>query len=235
MHTALMAMVLCFLSLAGCVAATSSLTLTTNAANGTLEQIPATMLKPEGPGPFPAVVIMHDCSGLGPRSSGAPIRWARELLERGYVIVLPDSFTTRGHAGGVCTNPSPSRNDVAPARRAPDTYAALAYLRTLPYVDGSRIGIMGGSHGGSTTLASVVAPETERESLAQEKRRGFTAAVALYPSCAARLGGLAHRAASRGKQSDHELCRRVQTRSAAIDPDRRKRRLDTGRAVPQVD
>ena len=189
MHTALMAMVLCFLLLVGCVAATSSLTLTTNAANGTLEQIPATMLKPEGPGPFPAVVIMHDCSGLGQRSSGAPIRWARELLERGYVIVLPDSFTTRGHAGGVCTNPSPSRNEVAPARRAHDAYAALAYLRTLPYVDGSRIGIMGGSHGGSTTLASVVAPETEREPLAQAKRTGFTAAVALYPGCAARLGG----------------------------------------------
>ena len=189
MHTALVAIVLCFLLLAGCVAATSSLTLTTNTTNGTLEQIPATLLKPEGPGPFPAVVIMHDCSGLGPRSSGAPIRWARELVERGYVIVVPDSFTTRGHAGGVCTNPSPSRNNVAPARRALDAYAALAYLRTLTYVHGSRIGIMGGSHGGSTTLASVVAPETEREPLAQEKRTGFSAAVALYPNCAARLGG----------------------------------------------
>lgn len=189
MHTVLMAIVLCFLLLAGCVAATTSLTLTTNTANGTLEQIPATLLKPEGPGPFPAVVIMHDCSGLGPRSSGAPIRWARELVERGYVIVVPDSFTTRGHAGGVCTNPSPSRNNVAPARRALDAYSALTYLRTLTYVDGSRIGIMGGSHGGSTTLASVVAPETEREPLAQEKRTGFSAAVALYPNCAARLGG----------------------------------------------
>lgn len=189
MHIAHTALFFCFLLLAGCVAATSSLTLTTNSANGTLERIPATMLKPEGTEPFPAVVIMHDCSGLGPRSSGAPIRWARELVESGYVIVIPDSFIARGHAGGVCTNPSPSRNDVAPARRAPDAYAALAYLRTLPYVDGSRIGIMGGSHGGSTTLASVVAPEREREPLAQEKRTGFSAAVALYPSCAARLGG----------------------------------------------
>jgi dienelactone hydrolase len=147
-----------------------------------------TILKPEGPGPFPAVVIMHDCSGLGPRSSGAPMRWARELVDKGYVIVLPDSFTSRGHAGGVCTNPSPSRNEVAPVRRARDAYAALAYLRTLPYVDGSRVAIMGGSHGGSTTLASVVAPEREKEPLAQEKRAGFAAAVALYPGCAARLG-----------------------------------------------
>lgn len=188
MNTALTALVLCFLLLAGCVAATSSLTLTATAANGTVEQIPATMLKPEGPGPFPAVVIMHDCSGLGPRSSGAPIRWARVLVERGYAIVMPDSFTARGHASGVCTNPSPSRNDVAPARRTPDAYAALAYLRTLPYVDGSRIGIMGGSHGGSTTLASMVAPQRDNEPLAREKRTGFAAAVALYPGCAARMG-----------------------------------------------
>jgi dienelactone hydrolase len=77
MYTALMALVLYFLLLAGCVPGTSSLTLTTTRANGTVEQIPAMMLKPEGPGPFPAVVIMHDCSGLGPRSSGSPIRWAR--------------------------------------------------------------------------------------------------------------------------------------------------------------
>jgi len=25
---------------------------------------------------------MHDCSGLGPRSSGAPGRWAKELVAR---------------------------------------------------------------------------------------------------------------------------------------------------------
>jgi len=189
MHTALTALVLGFLVTGGCVAATSNLTLTTTAANGTVEQIPATILKPDGPGPFPAVVIMHDCSGLGPPSSGAPMRWARELVDSGYAIIMPDSFTTRGHAGGVCTNPSPSRNDVAPARRAPDAYAALAYLRTLPYVDGSRIGIMGGSHGGSTTLASIAAPVRDKEPLAHEKRTGFSAAVALYPGCAARFGG----------------------------------------------
>ena len=189
MRNALTALVLCFLPPAGCSAATSGLTLSTTAANGIVVQIPATTLKPDGPGPFPAVVIMHDCSGLGPRSSGAPMRWARELVDNGYAIVMPDSFTTRGHAGGVCTNPSPSRNDVAPFRRAPDAYAALAYLRTLPYVDGSRIGIMGGSHGGSTTLASIAAPEREKEPLAHEKRMGFSAAIALYPGCAARFGG----------------------------------------------
>lgn len=183
MQIAYTGLVFCFV-LSGCVAATSSLTITT----GVSEQIPATLLKPDGMGPFPAVVIMHDCSGLGPRSSGAPLRWARELVESGYVILMPDSFSTRGHAGGVCTDASPSRNDVSPARRAADAYAALSHLRTLAYVDKARIGLMGGSHGGSTTLAAMVAPETEKEPLAREKRSGFRAAIALYPGCAARMG-----------------------------------------------
>ena len=33
--------------------------------------IPATLIRPDGDGPFPAVVILHDCSGLGPKSSGS--------------------------------------------------------------------------------------------------------------------------------------------------------------------
>jgi dienelactone hydrolase len=139
-------------------------------------------------GAIPAIVIMHDCSGLGPRSSGAPMRWARnwsrEDMSSLYRIAspraaMPVEFVLTRHR---------VETTWPPARRAADAYAALSYLRTLPYVDGSRIGIMGGSHGGSTTLASVVAPEREKEPLAQEKRTGFSAAVALYPGCAARLG-----------------------------------------------
>ena len=177
-----------FLLLAGCLGATSGLSIPTTAPNNTIEQIPATLSKPTGPGRFPAVVILHDCSGLGLTSSGAPMRWARDLVPQGYVVLIPDSFTTRGHADGVCVVPSPARNAVAPTRRVRDAYAALTYLRTLPYVDGRRVGVMGGSHGGSTTLATMVAPENDSEPLAQERRGGFAAAVALYPGCAMRLG-----------------------------------------------
>jgi dienelactone hydrolase len=46
---------------------------------------------------------------------------------------------------------------------------------------------MGGSHGGSTTLA-VMAPESGGEPLARGRRGGFAAAVALYPGCRAALG-----------------------------------------------
>lgn len=166
--------------LAGC--AGTSTTIPT--AGGIADRIPIAVMKPDGPGPFPAIVIAHDCSGLGNRSSGAPDRWGRELLGRGYAILIPDSFSTRGFPEGVCTDASPRRSDVSPANRAHDAYAALAHARTLPYVDGKRVGLMGGSHGGATTLASMLAPASDADPLARDKRAGFTAAVALYPACA---------------------------------------------------
>ena len=205
MYPRLMPLALSLLFLGGCAGTISGLSIPTTAPGGTPERIPARLSKPDGPGPFPAVVILHDCSGLGPRSSGAPGRWARELVRQGYVVVIPDSFTTRGHPDGVCTDPSPSRAEVGPLRRVRDAYAALAYVRTLPDVDGSRVGLMGGSHGGSTTLASMVAPESESEPLARDKRAGFAAAVALYPGCNASFGGwrVARRSGAGGPSTDY--------------------------------
>lgn len=146
-------------------------------------KIPFTVTKPAGDGPFPAVVILHDCSGLGPQSSGSPWRWAARLTQDGYVTIWPDSFSTRGHPAGVCTDASPPR--VPYQARAKDAYAALAYLRTLPYVDARRVAVMGGSHGGSSTLATIVADEAN----SRYEGPGFAAAIALYPGCAADYGG----------------------------------------------
>jgi len=119
-------------------------------------------------------VIMHDCSGLGPRSSGSPGRWAEKLLDWNYVVIIPDSFGTRGWPDGVCTNASKGRRDVRPMRRARDARAAHAYLSGLAYVRKDRIGLMGGSHGGASTLATL-----------STSGSGFVAAVALYPRCSA--------------------------------------------------
>ncbi|MFM9966956.1 MAG: dienelactone hydrolase family protein, partial [Burkholderiales bacterium] len=150
--------------------------------------IAANLFKPDGPGPFPAMVIMHDCSGLGPRASGAPGRWAK-LLQEDYVVILPDSFRSRGIDNGVCMiYDSAIHRSVNGAVRAADAYAALAALRELPYVDARAIGIMGGSHGGWATLATIVAPGERRDPLAEAKRQGFAAAIALYPSCQVQYG-----------------------------------------------
>jgi dienelactone hydrolase len=142
----------------------------------TTMSVPTEVLKPEGDGPFPAIVMLHDCSGLGPKSSGSPKRWANLLIKQGYVIVIPDSFSSRGIADGVCTMPYQIRAGVSPLQRVKDAYEALQHARSLPYVDGSRVGVMGGSHGGSTTLQTLVGG------------KGFAAGVALYPGCTARIG-----------------------------------------------
>jgi dienelactone hydrolase len=174
-------------ALAGCAGPIAGASITTTAPSGAPERIPVTLSIPDGPGPFPAVVILHDCSGLGPRSSGAPGRWARELVAHGYVALMPDSFTTRGHEAGVCTvAPARGQAGVGPDRRARDTYAALAYLQALPVVDGRRVGIMGGSHGGTSTLAAMAGPPSDGEPVARGGRAGFAAGVALYPRCATR-------------------------------------------------
>src|SRR5262249_2193605 len=180
----LLALWVCLSLAGGCADRSASLSIPTLTPDGTTEPIPATLRTPDGPGPFPAVVILHDCSGLSRSSSGAPARWAHALLQHGYVTLMPDSFTTRGHPGGVCTDASSSRTAVNPARRTRDAYAALAYLRTLPMVDGQRVGLMGGSHGGSTTLATMVTPDPHSAAHATAQPTGFAAAVALYPGCA---------------------------------------------------
>src|SRR5262249_56347383 len=102
---------------------------------------------------------MHDCSGLGPRSSGAPDRWAKEFVQRGYIVIIPDSFTTRGYPAGVCTDPSPNRAEVSPFRRVRDAYAALDYVRTLPDVDGSRVALIGRFTPPTTHLGPMVRPD----------------------------------------------------------------------------
>lgn len=164
-------------------------TLSVTSVGSSLE-ISASLIRPDGEGPFPAIVIMHDCSGMGPRSSGAPMRWAQDLVQQGYVALIPDSFTPRGFPDGVCTIPGIETTAASGYARAADAYGALAALRALPFIDGKRVGVMGNSHGGWTVLAAMVAMQPGNDSaLAEAKRNGFAAALALYPSCTPRYGG----------------------------------------------
>jgi len=157
--------------------------------------IPFVLTRPAGDGPFPAAIILHDCSGLGPRSSGSPWRWSSQLAARGFVTIWPDSFTTRGRPGGVCTVASGPR--ITFQRRAADAYAALGYLRTLPHVDATRVAVMGGSHGGSTALAAIADTAVN----AKQSDR-FAAAVALYPACGWSIAGWS---VERAKDAGHRI------------------------------
>lgn len=168
------------LLLAGCATQPSSGPAVTAPAETSPPPIPIRVVKPDGAGPFPAVVLLHGCGGVDRGPIGAQARWTRTLREAGYVVLIPDSFTTRGFEEGVCTNPSPARNAVAPGRRVADAFAALAHAGSLPFVDRDRVALMGHSHGGATTLATMW----------QSRGAGarFRAAIAFYPSCRWRYG-----------------------------------------------
>ena len=130
-----------------------------------------TLAFPGGPGPMPAVVLMHGCGGIGASVRG----WERELRGWGYATFVVDSFGGRG-LREVCVGGGLSSED-----RTGDAYAALAVLGAHPRIDQTRIVLMGFSHGGGTALVAA-APSVAR-SYAREGAPGFRAFVAFYPRC----------------------------------------------------
>jgi dienelactone hydrolase len=136
-------------------------------------QLTGSLYRPEGPGPFPAVVFLHGCAGILPKHHW----WARQLRRWGYVALLVDSLTPRNLAN-VCAEADPRR--LPPLKRVPDAYGALQYLQRQPVVDADRIGIMGWSHGGATVLTAINRLLVEVMDL---PRHRFRAAVAWYPFC----------------------------------------------------
>ena len=58
----------------------------------------AQLYKPEGDGPFPTVIALHGCGGLGGQSEPVQPRyrdWAEQLLKTGHAVLLPDSYGSR--------------------------------------------------------------------------------------------------------------------------------------------
>jgi dienelactone hydrolase len=99
----------------------------------------AVLVTPDGPGPFPVVILLHGCSGL----SGNETFWADRLRRWGYASLIPDSFDPRW-VTKVCM----SQSLVTAGDRAADVLSAALTLRALPAIDGARIAVMGFSHGG---------------------------------------------------------------------------------------
>lgn len=104
---------------------------------------------PAGPGPHPALLVMHDAHGLG-----AVVRErAQRLAEAGYVALATDMygdgklFTKSEDAGGPFMELQES-----PALLRGRVLAALEALRALPQVDAGRIGAIGFCFGGQCVL-----------------------------------------------------------------------------------
>src|ERR1700691_1506408 len=115
----------------------------------------ATLFRPEGDGPFKAVVAMHDCGGLVRRPatlSHLYPEWANRLVGDGFVVLFPDSFASRG-LGSQCREQQ--RKIHASRERVADANAARQWLQGQSYIQGDRISLLGWSNGGSATLWAV--------------------------------------------------------------------------------
>jgi dienelactone hydrolase len=129
------------------------------------------LLKPVEAGPFPAIVLMHQCAGL----NAAVAAWARAAVSHGYVVLLVDSLGPR-NVKSVCFGPS---NGVNFFRGARDALQAAEHLRKQSYVDGTRVAFVGFSWGamvGLLTASSHYVGALKVES-------GFAAVASFYPGC----------------------------------------------------
>ncbi len=136
------------------------------------EAVTGKLMKPEGKGPFPAVILLHGLDEMDKHYD----TWAERLASWGYVTLQIDDFGPRGKS---------SLSD-PPSRRANDICSAESYLAAQAYVDPKRIGAMGWSRRGSSTLAALCAKDSPR----QHKKYPLRAVVAFYPYCFRSLASL---------------------------------------------
>jgi dienelactone hydrolase len=169
-----------FLMIATAKAADATETVTFKGTDTTSNENPFMLMgkltRPEGEGPFPAVVCLHGCGGISKRDDA----WVERLSSWGYVTLQVDSFGPRGRSN-ICTN----GKLIPPESRAQDARDAKSFLSGFPFVNKGRIGVMGWSHGGWTTLYTV----NPRITL-QNRGDPFRAAIAFYPYCDISLSGL---------------------------------------------
>jgi dienelactone hydrolase len=139
------------------------------------------LFKPAGDGPFPALIWNHGSDAEPDKGTGLP-GIASVFVPAGYVVFAP---VRRGHGesqgeyiSDVIAQERTTNGRAAAAElfvklmeteQLDDQLAGLAYLKSLPYVDLNRLGVIGCSYGGIQTI------------LAAERGAGFKAAVAMSP------------------------------------------------------
>ena len=149
---------------------------------GTPTMLTGFLYRPEGPGPFPAVVVLHGCGGLfapNGRLYWVSAQWGDILSREGYVVLMPDSHGPRG-AGDLCATLPGNRPAETDRERPRDAYGALAFLQSRPDVRGDKVAVLGQS-AGAETIFWAIARSTRPAGVSPE--RDFRAAVAFYPNC----------------------------------------------------
>lgn len=145
-----------------------------------------TVLRPDGPGPFPTVVQLHGCGGR----KAVQDRYAEAARAAGAAAIVVDSFAHRGIGRAeayatVCTGLR-----LRGQERAGDLIAALEWARRQTWADAARLTAAGWSHGGWTVLDGfALQPGAQMEratglaNLPEDVWAGVRSAFLVYPYC----------------------------------------------------
>lgn len=124
--------------------AAQSITISTGA-----HPVSGYIVRPDGEGPFPGVVVIHEIYGLNDNIKDIAHRFASE----GYVALAVDLFAGRNRA--VCMFRFMGQLLLTPLKNSSITalQQALTFLSEQPGVDSARIGAVGYCLGGSFAIA----------------------------------------------------------------------------------
>ena len=112
------------------------------------DEVPAFLARPEGPGPWPGVVVAHEVYGLTEWTRSA----CRRLAGEGFAALAPDLFsrdaaTFPGEAADLASLKA-FVGTVPDARFVGDLAAAARALRVRPEIRRDAVGVVGFSMGG---------------------------------------------------------------------------------------
>jgi carboxymethylenebutenolidase len=102
---------------------------------------------PDGRGPFPALVVIHEWWGLNEQIKSA----TRDLAGAGYVALAVDLY--RGTVTASFDEAPRMAKSLPPARAVSDLNEAVKFLASRQYVKGEKIGSVGWCMGGGYSLA----------------------------------------------------------------------------------
>lgn len=109
-------------------------------------EVRAYVARPDTPGPWPAVIMIHEFFGLREEIVGK----AEDLAAEGYLVIAPDTF--RGGSTGWIPRAIYQTVTTAPDQVNADLDAVYAWLAAQPDVIADKVAIMGFCYGGRTSL-----------------------------------------------------------------------------------
>ena len=120
------------------------------------------LLRPEGPGPFPAIILLHGARGVG----RAEFIWSQRFIRAGYVVLVMASGLIKGY-----------RLLATARQRARELTGAVMSLQTLQAVQGDAIAVLGRSHEAWVALRALTRFYAQAPDMSQQAIAPF------FPSC----------------------------------------------------